>query len=177
MLLWTLTNPRGPEKKAKNEMPRKTIHCSLCGKPIFGDNFPERMARLRRHRKRSHSKAHRRSIKKAVRTRRKRRGKRGRKRAENESLMARNSFRIGKAEKRHKRNRQGHWHEKHGYPMGHRDEIEAIGPFEDIDSLLGLAHLTTLLMATKRRAKGRNEKESRQNREEEEAGKEAARLL
>jgi len=59
-------------------MPKKTVHCRLCGKAISGYDFPERMTKLRRHRKRSHPKAHRKSIKKAVRTRmaRKKKGKR-----------------------------------------------------------------------------------------------------
>lgn len=58
-------------------MPMKTIHCSLCGKAIKGDNFPERMAKLRRHRKKEHPKAHRKSVKKGVKTRmgKKRKGK------------------------------------------------------------------------------------------------------
>ncbi|MBA7491364.1 hypothetical protein ES702_01909 [subsurface metagenome] len=59
-------------------MPKKTVHCSLCGKAISGDDFSERMTKLWSHRKRSHPKAHRKSVKKAVRTRmaRKRKGKR-----------------------------------------------------------------------------------------------------
>jgi len=51
--------------------PERTIHCSICGKPIRGYDMAERMAKLRRHRKKYHPMAHRRSTKKAVRTRRK----------------------------------------------------------------------------------------------------------
>ena len=47
-------------------MPMKTVHCSLCGKPIKGRNFQERMAKLRRHRKRAHPTAHKRSVAKAM---------------------------------------------------------------------------------------------------------------
>lgn len=44
-----------------------TKHCSLCGKPFKG-NFQDVMAKLRRHRKQSHPKAHRESVKKALKT-------------------------------------------------------------------------------------------------------------
>jgi len=49
-------------------MPMKTVHCSLCGKPIKGRNFQERMAKLRRHRKQKHPKAHKKSVKKMLKT-------------------------------------------------------------------------------------------------------------
>jgi TRAP-type C4-dicarboxylate transport system substrate-binding protein len=58
-------------KRFKNPCP-KPIHCKICGKAIAGTakaDFKTRMAKLRRHRKRSHPKAHKKSIKKAVRTR------------------------------------------------------------------------------------------------------------
>ncbi len=47
-------------------MPIKTIHCRICGKPIRGETFEERMAKLRRHRKQKHPTAHKRSIAKAM---------------------------------------------------------------------------------------------------------------
>lgn len=49
-------------------MPMKTIHCGICGTAIRGDDFPERMDKLRRHRKRKHPGAFRQSVKKAQRT-------------------------------------------------------------------------------------------------------------
>ena len=59
-------------------MPVKTIHCRLCGHAISGYDFPERMTKLRRHRKAKHPAAHKRSIKKAAETRKKRQKKRRR---------------------------------------------------------------------------------------------------
>lgn len=47
----------------------ETIHCSICGKAIRGENFADIMAKLRRHRKKHHPKAFRESIRKGVRTR------------------------------------------------------------------------------------------------------------
>jgi len=49
-------------------MPR-TIKCSICGATSPYAGFGRRMKWLRRHRKRSHPKAFRESIRKAVRTR------------------------------------------------------------------------------------------------------------
>ena len=52
---------------------KKNIKCSICGKRIRGTKdveFKERMAKLRRHRKRSHPKAHKKSIRKALKTKR-----------------------------------------------------------------------------------------------------------
>ena len=52
---------------------KKNIKCSKCGKRIRGTKdvgFKERMAKLRRHRKKYHPKAHRKSIKKALKTKR-----------------------------------------------------------------------------------------------------------
>ena len=49
-------------------MPMKTVHCRLCGKPIKGMDFAERMKKLRHHRKEKHPKAHRESVKKALKT-------------------------------------------------------------------------------------------------------------
>lgn len=90
--------------------------------------------------------------------------------------MSRNKYRIGKAEKRHKRNRQDHWYRKYGYPSERREGCEPYDP--GVDANLMLATAVTLLMACKKGGrKGRNEKEARQSREEEEAGKEAARVL
>lgn len=47
-------------------MPDKTVHCSICGKAVSGYDFPERMAKLRRHRKKYHPKAFRESIRKGI---------------------------------------------------------------------------------------------------------------
>ena len=47
-------------------MPMKTVHCSLCGKPIKGTTFEKRMAKLRSHRKRVHPTAHKRSVAKGM---------------------------------------------------------------------------------------------------------------
>jgi len=47
-------------------MPMKTVHCRLCGKPIKGMDFAERMAKLRHHRKLKHPTAHKRSVAKAM---------------------------------------------------------------------------------------------------------------
>jgi len=44
----------------------KTVHCSLCGKPIKGTTFEKRMAKLRSHRKRVHPTAHKRSVAKGM---------------------------------------------------------------------------------------------------------------
>jgi hypothetical protein len=49
-------------------MPEKTVHCSICGKAIRGFDFQERMAKLRRHRKKKHPEAHRKSVKKMMKT-------------------------------------------------------------------------------------------------------------
>lgn len=53
-------------------MPMKTIHCKICGKAIRGTTFGARMKKLRRHRKKAHPTAHKRSIRKALRTKRER---------------------------------------------------------------------------------------------------------
>jgi len=47
-------------------MPMKTVHCRICGKPIKGRDFAERMAKLRHHRKQKHPTAHKRSVAKAM---------------------------------------------------------------------------------------------------------------
>ena len=44
-----------------------TKHCSICGKAFKGE-FQDVMAKLRRHRKQKHPKAHRESVKKALKT-------------------------------------------------------------------------------------------------------------
>ena len=49
-------------------MPMKTVHCRLCGKPIKGRDFAERMKKLRHHRKEKHPTAHRKSVKKTLKT-------------------------------------------------------------------------------------------------------------
>ena len=46
----------------------KTVHCRICGKTIKGKDFAERMAKLRRHRKQAHPKAHRESVRKSLKT-------------------------------------------------------------------------------------------------------------
>lgn len=50
-------------------MPTKTIHCSICNKAISGYDFPERMSKLRRHRKKVHPLAFRKSVEKGLKTR------------------------------------------------------------------------------------------------------------
>jgi len=50
-------------------MPKKTVHCSICGKAFSGESFKERMDKLRKHRKKEHPRAHKKSVKKAVKTR------------------------------------------------------------------------------------------------------------
>jgi len=52
-------------------VPKKTVHCRVCGAPITGYDFPERMAKLRRHYKRKHPKLWRKSVEKALATKRK----------------------------------------------------------------------------------------------------------
>lgn len=47
-------------------MPEQTVHCSICGKPIRGYDFPKRMAKLRRHYKKMHPKEFRDMVKKGV---------------------------------------------------------------------------------------------------------------
>lgn len=46
----------------------KTVHCKICGYPVKGTTFQARMAKLRRHRKTEHPKAHSESLRKALRT-------------------------------------------------------------------------------------------------------------
>jgi len=60
----------------KNPRPHN-IKCSICGKRIRGTKdveFGERMAKLRRHRKKKHKKAHKQSAKKAQKTKAKKKG-------------------------------------------------------------------------------------------------------
>ena len=47
----------------------ETVHCSICGKAIRGEDFKDIMAKLRRHRKKYHPKAFKKSVKKGVKTR------------------------------------------------------------------------------------------------------------
>ena len=47
------------------------IHCSICGKPIRVEGFKDQMAKIRRHRKKYHPTAFKRSIEKGVRARKK----------------------------------------------------------------------------------------------------------
>lgn len=51
-------------------MPSKTVHCGICGEAIRGDDFGERMRKLRKHRKAEHPKAHKKSVKKTLKTKR-----------------------------------------------------------------------------------------------------------
>lgn len=51
-------------------MPKTTVHCSICGYAVSGYNFQERMEKLRRHRKKKHPKAHKKSVKKTLETKR-----------------------------------------------------------------------------------------------------------
>jgi predicted nucleic acid-binding Zn ribbon protein len=54
----------------------ETVHCSVCGKAIRGDNFADIMAKLRRHRQKAHPSLFRKSIRKGVATRKRNKGKR-----------------------------------------------------------------------------------------------------
>ena len=56
-------------------MPRKTVHCRVCGAPISGYDFEERMARLRRHYKRHHPRIWRESVKRGAEKRRRKKKK------------------------------------------------------------------------------------------------------
>ena len=49
--------------------PAKVVHCRVCNARISGDDFPGRMAKLRRHYKKHHPEAWKRSIKKGVKAR------------------------------------------------------------------------------------------------------------
>jgi len=59
-----------PCKTKKKRKKVKRVHCSKCGKisPSSAKTFALRMAWLRRHRKRSHPTAHKKSVKKSTRT-------------------------------------------------------------------------------------------------------------
>lgn len=50
-------------------MPMKTVHCSICDAPIRGSTFNARMTKLRRHYKRQHPAAWKRSTRKGVKAR------------------------------------------------------------------------------------------------------------
>jgi hypothetical protein len=52
-------------------MSPEIIHCGICRKPIKVEDFKDALAKLRRHRKKYHPKAFRKSIKKGVATRKK----------------------------------------------------------------------------------------------------------
>jgi len=56
-------------EEGKEVVPAQTVKCKLCGGRITGYDFPERMAKLRRHYKRRHPAAFRRSIRKGVKKR------------------------------------------------------------------------------------------------------------
>jgi len=49
-------------------MPVRTIHCKLCREAISGYDFPERMRKLRSHRKEHHPEAFKKSIKRGIKT-------------------------------------------------------------------------------------------------------------
>ncbi len=51
----------------------ETVHCSICGKAIRGDDFKERMDKLRHHRKLAHPTAHKKSVRKSMEAREERR--------------------------------------------------------------------------------------------------------
>ncbi len=50
----------------------EVIHCRLCGHPIRAKSFEDGMAKLRRHRKKEHPQAFRKSVKKGLATRKRR---------------------------------------------------------------------------------------------------------
>ncbi len=50
----------------------ENIHCQICGQAIKAKNFGDGMSKLRHHRKRSHPKAFRESVRKGVATRKRR---------------------------------------------------------------------------------------------------------
>jgi hypothetical protein len=52
-------------------MSPETLHCGICGKPIYVKNFADGMSKLRHHRQKYHPKAFKESVKKAVATRKK----------------------------------------------------------------------------------------------------------
>lgn len=49
--------------------PFKTVHCRVCGAGIGGEDFPQRMAKLRRHYAAKHPRKWKESIKRGVRAR------------------------------------------------------------------------------------------------------------
>lgn len=51
----------------------RIMHCKLCGKatPSYCKTFEQQMAWLRKHRKRKHPKAHKKSVRKTLKTKRK----------------------------------------------------------------------------------------------------------
>lgn len=51
----------------------RIMHCSICGQasPSYCEDFKSQMAWLRRHRKKKHPKAHKKSVKKTLKTKRK----------------------------------------------------------------------------------------------------------
>ena len=52
-------------------MPYRVVHCRVCGAAIGGENFPQRMAKLRRHYKARHPRKWKESVRKGVEARRK----------------------------------------------------------------------------------------------------------
>lgn len=44
----------------------ETTHCRICGKAIHAESFEDGMAKLRRHRKKYHPTAFRKSVKKGI---------------------------------------------------------------------------------------------------------------
>lgn len=52
----------------------ETIHCKICKKSIRAKDFEDGMAKLRRHRKKYHPQAFRKSVKKGIATRKRNKG-------------------------------------------------------------------------------------------------------
>jgi hypothetical protein len=69
-----LTSKMPCKTKTKKKKAVKRVHCSKCGRisPKTADNFAKRMAWLRRHRKRKHPTAHKKSVKKTIKTKKER---------------------------------------------------------------------------------------------------------
>lgn len=62
-----------PKKKKKRQKRKRIMHCSKCGEasPSYCKDFKSQMAWLRRHRKRKHPTAHKKSVKKTQKTKKK----------------------------------------------------------------------------------------------------------
>ena len=85
-------------------MPMKTVHCRICGHAIRDSTFEKRMAKLRRHRKKKHPKAHRESVEKMLETKgvkktgkKKKKGRKSRKKTYKKKSTAKKAKRKGES--------------------------------------------------------------------------------